>query len=121
MVSKSKLYTQLDRNEDELKRRIIPHLEKAASGNNDLVFCTTEFNPFPQLKFSADTETESLIQLGRKILTLREKLGEETAGTIAERICWYCRKWADTTKHHGKAAQELSVQFLGEIHDDTIC
>lgn len=121
MVSKSKLYAQLDRNDEELKRRIIPHLEKAAGGNNDLVFCTTEFSPFPQLKYPADSETDSLIQLGRSILTLRQKLGEETKGTIAERICWYCREWGGTTKHHGKAAQELSVQFLGEIHDDTIC
>ncbi len=115
MVSKAKLYAQLDKMEDELKLRIVPHLENAAKGKNDLVFSTTEFNPFPHLRFEADSETESLIRLGRQILGLREKLGEDASGTIAERICWYCREWGNTDNHHGKAAQGLALQFLEEI------
>ena len=75
MVSKAKLYSQLDRMDDELRERIIPHLENAAIGKNDLVFCTTDFNPFAELKYNVDAETDSLIQLGRKILALLGKLG----------------------------------------------
>jgi hypothetical protein len=39
MVAKSKLYSKLDGLEIELKERLVPHLEQAAAGNNDLVFC----------------------------------------------------------------------------------
>ncbi|MFK7733731.1 MAG: hypothetical protein AB8B48_19075 [Pseudomonadales bacterium] len=118
MVSKAKLYSQLDIKEDELEGRIIPHLERAANGKNDLIFCTAEFAPFPELRYRSDPETESLIQLGRQILALREKLGDETEDTIAARLCWYCRKWGDTTDQHAKAAQALAVQFLTEIRGD---
>ena len=119
MVSKAKLYTQLDKLEEELRERIVPHLEKAASGQNDLVFCATDFNPFPLLKSSTDVQTDSLIQLGRQILGLQEKLGESSAGSIAERICWYCRKWGDTDDGHGKTAQGLAREFLQEIMQAT--
>lgn len=115
MVSKAKLYSQLDHMEQELRERIIPHLEKAAIGENDLIFCATDFNPFPQLKSSTDAETESLILLGRKILVLREKLGEPSDGSIAERICWYCRSWGDAGDLQGKAAQGLAKYFLQEV------
>jgi hypothetical protein len=115
MVSKAKLYLQLDHLEDELRERIIPHLENAAIGENDLVFCATDFNSFSELKFKTDTETDSLIQLGRQILALRGKLGEPSTRSIAERICWYCRKWGDTDDDHRKATQGLAREFLDEI------
>ena len=115
MVSKAKLYSQLDRMEDELRERLQPHLERAANGENDLIFCATDFNPFPELKYRTDAETDLLIQLGRKILTLRAKLGEQCDGTIAERICWYCRKWGDRDDDRRKAAQGLAGEFLREI------
>lgn len=113
MVAKVKLYSQLDRLEDELRERIVPHLERAAIGANDLVFCATDFNLYPKLK--ADAETDSLIQIGRQILALREKLGEPSEKSIAERICWYCRAWTDSGDIHQKAAQELARKFLDEI------
>jgi len=115
MVSKAKLYTQLDSLEDELRDRIVPHLENAVNGRNDLIFCTTDFNPFPELKSKTDKETDELIQLGRQILALREKLGESSADCIAERICWYCRQWGDTHDSHRKSVQALAQAFLQEI------
>jgi hypothetical protein len=101
--------------EEELQERIVPHLEKAVVGQNDFVFCTTEFNLSKELKFKADSETDALIQLGRKILAMREKLGESTDGIIAERICWYCRKWAGGNAGDGKKTQKLAQEFLQEI------
>lgn len=115
MVSRAKLYSQLDGIEDELQSRLVPHLEQAASGGNELVFCVSDFNPFPALKFRTDANTEDMIQLGRQILALREKLGESSVGTLAERLCWYCRKWGDTQDNHRKAAQGLAVDFLEEV------
>jgi hypothetical protein len=115
MVSKQKLYSQLDRMEEELRERIVPHLEEAAIGKNDLVFCATDFNPFPELKLRTDAETDALIQLGRRILVMREKLGESSDATIAERICWYCTKWGDSGDSFRKSAQRLSAEFLQEI------
>jgi len=50
MVSKVKLYTQLDALEAELRDRIIPHLQNAAEGKNNLIFCVVPFNPFRELK-----------------------------------------------------------------------
>ena len=117
MVSKAKLYSQLDKLEEELRERIIPHLEKAAGGQNDLVFCVTDFNPFQQLKFDTDAEMESLIQIGSQILALKHKLGESSEGSIADRICWYCRKWGDTGDDHRRATPGLAHDFLQEIAD----
>lgn len=117
MVSKTKLYSQLDLLEQELLVRIVPHLEYAASGKNDLVFCASDFNPFPQLKSKTDPETESLILLGRQILALRDKVGEPSQGSIAERICWYCISWGKQGDIQGKGAQALSGVFLQEILD----
>ena len=119
MVSKAKLYSQLDRMEDELRERIVPHLNKAVIGENDLVFCATDFNSLPELKSRVDTETDSLIQLGRQILVLRGKLSEPSERSIAERICWYCRKWSDTNDNHRKAAQDLAREFLNEIVNES--
>ncbi|MEM1261421.1 MAG: hypothetical protein AAGH76_03415 [Pseudomonadota bacterium] len=115
MVSSSKLFQQLDALERELRETIVPHLSIAASGHNDLIFCVPEFNPFPSLAGHTDPTTESLISLSRKILRLREKLGEPTDNTIAARICWYCVEWGDIENSHRKAAASLARQFLEEI------
>ncbi|MFT5895492.1 MAG: hypothetical protein ACI8VW_002367 [bacterium] len=117
MVSKVKLYSQLDSMEDELRERVVPHLENAVKGNNNLIFCTTDFKPFPKLNYRADSETDALIQLGRQILALKEKLGESSEGTIAERICWYCRKWGDTGDSHQEVVQGLAKDFLQELRN----
>ena len=117
MVSRARLYAQLDRMEDEMLDYLVPHLEEAANGGNDLVFCVADFNPFLKLKSRTDAKTEKLVQLGRQILALREKLGEPSDGTMDERICWYCRKWGDTQDSHGKVAQGLAKKFLQEVAD----
>jgi len=117
MVSKAKLYTKLDSLESELKEQLIPHLERAANGNNDLVFCVEGFNPFPALKSKTDAKTGELVDMGTQILALKKKLGEPSEGSIAERICWYCRTWGDTDNNHRKNAQGLAKQFLEEIQN----
>ena len=117
MVSKSKLYSQLDLMERDLRERIIPHLEVAADGNNDLVFCVPDFNPYPELRSKTDPETQELVLLGRQILSMRDKLNEPSVGTIAERICWYCRKWSDVKEHCRMTAQGLANAFLKEIRN----
>ena len=115
MVSKAKLYSQLDQMEYGLRTQLVPHLEQAANGHNDLVFCVADFNPFPELRHSTDAKSEDFVQLGRQILALREKLGEPLEGIIAERICWYCRKWGEAQQSHKKSAQELAKDFLKEV------
>jgi len=115
MVSKAKLYTQLDALESELKERLIPLLKQAAEGNNDLMFCVVGFNPFPELKSRTNKKTEALVSIGSQILTLRSKLNEPSDGIIAERICWYCQKWSDSGNNQRKSAQGLAQQFLEEI------
>jgi hypothetical protein len=117
MVSKVKLHVQLDQLEEELRQRMVPHLEKAAIGQNDLIFCVTDFNPSPQQKSRANAETELLVQMGRKILALNEKLDESSEGSIADRLCWYCRKWGRKTDSDGKTAQGLARDFLQEINN----
>ena len=118
MVSKAKLYSKLDSLEAELEESLVPHLQKAASGKNDLVFCVSAFNPFRELKNRTDKLTEELIEIGSQILALRDKLGEPSAGTIAERICWYCREWGNKDNHQRKSAQGLAKQFLTEIQNE---
>ena len=118
MVSRSKLYAQLDMLESELREKIIPHLEKAAEGKNDLVFCVKEFNNFSDLKDKTDKYTETLVRIGAKILVLKKKLGVPAEGSIAERICWYCREWGNLTNTHRKSAQGLAIQFLDEIKNE---
>ena len=120
MVSKEKLYTKLGLLEVELEERLIHHLEKAAIGNNDLIFCVVGFNPFPKLKSRTDVVTEELVDIGAQILALKNKLGVPSEGSIAERICWYCQEWGKTQKGNTennlrKKAQELAKQFLEEI------
>ena len=119
MVSRTKLYAQLDVLEDELKEKIVPHLESAAHGKNDLIFCVSDFNPFSELKYKTDKQTEELIYLGRKILSLKEKLSESSEGSIAERICWYCRVWAEINKPDQHYARGLAKQFLDEIKNSS--
>ncbi|MFK8029828.1 MAG: hypothetical protein AB8G18_06280 [Gammaproteobacteria bacterium] len=114
MVSKAKLYSQLDRLEEELRERIVPHLKEAAAGNNNLVFCTSDFNSLPGRKQQPDAESDALVQLGRQILVLRDKLGESSGGTVAERICWYCREWVRNADDR-KSAQVLATAFLQEL------
>jgi hypothetical protein len=115
MVGKVKLYSQLDSLEDELRERIIPHLKSAAAGANDFVFSATDFKSSREPKFKVNAETDSLIQLGRQVLVLREKLKEPTENTIAERICWYCRKYENISGSQKKLVQELAQTFLDEI------
>ena len=115
MVAKVKLYARLDALEAELKSLLIPHLESAANGKNDLVFCVKGFNPFRELKEKTDKKTEELVEMGSHILELQEKLGEPSEGSIAARICWYCREWSNLDNHHRKNAQDLAKQFLNEI------
>jgi hypothetical protein len=115
MVSKAKLYSQLDRMEDELRARLLPQLERAANGDNELVFCVSDFNPFPELSSRTHPETEELVLLGRRILSMREKLGEPLDGTPAERICWYCRKWGEVSDNHRQSASGLAQSFLEEL------
>ena len=115
MVSRSKLYVQLDLLESELKEKIIPHLQKAAEGKSDLVFCVEEFNPYSQLKYKTDKKTEYLVSIGAQILVLKKKLGEPTKGIIAERICWYCREWGNLINIQANSAQDLAKLFLDEI------
>lgn len=117
MVSKTKLYTQLDSLETELEEKLIPLLQQAANGNNDLVFCVEDFNPFPELKFKTNQETEMLVNIGAQILALKNKLNESSHGSIAERICWYCREWSNKENSHRKSAQDLAKQFLKEIEN----
>lgn len=117
MVSKAKLYNRLDALENELRESLLPHLKNAAEGNNDLIFCVKAFNPFRELKNRTDKLTEELIEIGVQILSLREKLGEPSEGTIAERICWYCREWGNTNNHHRPSGRGLAKQFLAELEN----
>lgn len=117
MVSKVKLYSRLDVLEDQLEESLLPHLRNAAAGNNDLIFCVRAFNPFRELKHRTDKLTEELVEIGSQILSLREKLGESSDGTIAERICWYCREWGNTENHHRASGPGLAKQFLAEIEN----
>lgn len=118
MVSKAKLYTQLDSLETELEEKLIPLLEQSAEGKNDLVFCVGSFNPFPELNSRTNKKTEALISIGAKILALKSKLGEPSAGSIAEQICWYCRQWGHLENGNRKSAPGLAKQFLEEIENE---
>ena len=117
MVSKAKLYSRLDALEAELEQGLLPHLRNAAEGNNDLIFCVKAFNPFRELRLKTDRLTEELIDIGSQILSLREKLGESSDGTIAERICWYCREWSNAGNYDRGAGAGLAKQFLAEMEN----
>ncbi len=115
MVSKAKLYSKLDDLQDQLIEEFLPHLRAAASGKNDLIFCVKQFNTFSQLKLRTDKITEACIELGSQILSLKEKLGESSAGSVAERLCWYCREWSKPPKYKESYGTELAKAFLSEI------
>lgn len=115
MVAKAKLYLQLDALEAELESRLIPHLERAASGNNRSVFCVVGFSSAAQLRSGADPVTAELVDLGAQILSLKSKLNLPSQGSIAERICWYCREWAKSQTDSSKSAKTLASQFIQEI------
>jgi len=115
MVSKAKLYTQLDSLEAELEEKLIPLLKQAVEGKNDLVFFVENFNPFPELKSRTNEKTEELVNIGTQVLALKSKLGEPSEGSIAERICWYCREWGNLENSHRKSARGLARKFLDEI------
>lgn len=115
MVSKSKLYSKLDSLENELEERLVPHLEKASQGKNDLIFCVQGYHSFTEFKYVSDPITSELIDIGAEILSLKKKLGEPSAGSIAERICWYCREWGGANGHHRTGTQGLAKLFLNEI------
>jgi hypothetical protein len=117
MVSKTKLYQKMDLLETQLEEDIVAHLKEAANGRNDLLFCVTAFNPFTDLKSRTDRLTEELVDIGAQILTLRAKLGEPSDGTIAERLCWYCRQWSNSGKNYKTSGKELARQFLLEIEN----
>ncbi|MFT7224042.1 MAG: hypothetical protein ACI82Z_001590 [Cellvibrionaceae bacterium] len=118
MVSKAKLYPKLDELETQLREILLPHLRNAAEGKNNLIFCVKVFNPFSELKHKTDKLTEELIEMGSQILSLREKLGESSSGTIAERVCWYCREWGNTEKNYRSSGASLAKQFLAEIENE---
>lgn len=117
MVSRSKLFMQLDALETELMDKIVPHLKAAANGDNDLVFCVQRFNALNELKTKTDKTTENLVNLSTQILALKNKLGESSEGSIEERICWYCREWGNCSNARHGDAQALAKQFLQEIEE----
>jgi len=118
VVSKAKLYLQLDSLESELKKGLLAHLQTAAKGENDLVFCVSGFNPFRELKNRTDKKTEQFIGMSSRILSLRDKLGEPSIGTIAERICWYCSEWGNTKDYQRTSSVGLAKQFIAEIENE---
>jgi len=118
MVSNVKLYQKLDLLESQLREDLLAHLKEAVEGRNDLLFCVTAFNPFSELKSRTDKLTEELVDIGAQVLALRAKLGEPSEGTIAERLCWYCRQWSNSGKSYRTSGKELAGKFLLEIEND---
>ena len=115
MVARSKLFTQLDSLEAELDEKLIPHLEEAAKGRNEYVFCAKSFVPHVSLRKHADKLTAKLIELSSDIFYLREKLGEPLENTNAGRLCEYCDQWGKLKDRHRNSGQELAILFLTEI------
>ena len=115
MVSKNKLYSKLDALEIQLMEGLVPHLGNAADGHNELIFCVKKFNSRREFKDRTDKLTEELVEIGSQILLLREKLGEPSEGTPAERICWYCREWSNMENYHRSSGGDLAKRFLAEI------
>jgi acyl carrier protein phosphodiesterase len=115
VVSKAKLFTQLDDLESILETNTLAHLHLAIITNNELVFCAADFITSRELRNKVDKETESLIILGRQVLALQEKLGECSKGSIAERICWYCREWSHPNTR--LSGIQLAQHFIDEIEN----
>ena len=72
------------------------------------MFRVEQFNPFNELKSKTDKITEKLINIGAKILVLKNKLGDPSEGSIAERIYWNYREWSNLENSHLKSAQGLA-------------
>jgi hypothetical protein len=116
VVSKAKLFIKLDDLEILLKDSVVSHLRLAVNNGNEGVFCVTELAKNCDAKHKTDKTTEELVLLGRQVLALKEKLGETSQGSIAERICWYCREWSQTKpRYPHPSGTYLAQQFLDEI------
>jgi hypothetical protein len=119
VVSKGKLFSKLDDLEILLKDSVVSHLRLAVNNGNENVFCVTELAKNCDTKHKTDKTTEELVLLGRQVLSLKEKLGETSQGSIAERICWYCREWSHASarysRHSHHSGTYLAQQFLDEI------
>lgn len=114
VVSKAKLFTQLDDLQALLKETALAHFRSAINNNNEFVFCVSDFATGRDLKQNVDKQTEELVALGRQVLVLKEKLGECSKGSVAERICCYCRKWSDPKTR--LSGVQLAQQFIEEIY-----
>ena len=117
MVSNSKLYAKLDGLEAELAQRLVPHLNDAAAGLNEWVFCVTGYHDHARAACRPDPTTSALVTISAEILSLKQKLGESSAGSIAERICWYCREWGKVKQPSRAHVQALAEAFLSEIEN----
>lgn len=115
MVARSKLYAQLDSLEEELDEKLIPHLEEAAKGKNEFIFCAKSFVSYVSLKKKADKVTAELIELCSEIFYMRDKLGEPLENTNAGRLCEYCEEWGKLVDRHRNSAQDMAIKFLKEI------
>ncbi len=115
MVTRSKLYTQLELLESELREQLVPQLKLAVNGDNDSVFCVEKFNKHKEWKGRFNEKTEYLVGLGAQILALKKKLGESSENSIAEQICMYCRRWNDNVHTDHKYAQIIAKEFLDAI------
>jgi hypothetical protein len=116
VVSKAKLFSKLDDLEELLKNSVVDHLRLAIASHDDWVFCVAELCNTREEKRKVDKVTEELVLLGRQVLSLKEKLGESSQGSIAERICWYCREWNASDPHRQLLSSTyLAQQFLDEI------
>jgi len=63
MVSRAKLFMQLDALESELKDKIVLHLKVAVTGHNDLIFFVKIFNSYSGLKSKTDKTTENIVNM----------------------------------------------------------
>jgi len=117
LVSNSKLYVKLDALESELLSRLIPHLKTAAQGGNEYALCATGYHHFAKPVINADPTMNELVSLGAEILRLKQKLDEPSVGSIAERLCWYCREWGKNQRPGTPSTQSLAKAFLSEIEN----
>ena len=115
MVARSKLYTQLELLESELKEKLVRQLKLALNGEDNSVFCVEKFSKHKEWKGRFNKKTEYLVDLGAQILTLKKKLGETSENSIAEQICIYCRRWNDNVNSDPNYAQIIAKQFLNAI------
>jgi len=115
MVSKTKLYDKLDLLEAQLQKDMIDHLTQAIKHEDEFIFCVSTFSSRRWLKKHSNKKMEQSVTMGAHILTLKEKLNETVTGSIAERVCWYCREWNRTHDENTPMGVFLAKQFLTEI------